>query len=53
MTYQQEQQAIGEIYETIPQISPTDKEVFEMFEAFLKDQEKKEGIIDLPRGFGQ
>ena len=51
MTKQEEQQALGEIYSEIPTIQPTDLELMEMFEDFMKVQ--PETVPNLPRGFGQ
>jgi hypothetical protein len=51
MTQAQEQQAMQEIYSQIPQISPTEMELMDMFEQFMAN--KEEEIPTLPRGFGQ
>lgn len=51
MTQAQEQQALKEIYAEVPVITPSDIELMDMFESFMKD--KEEEIPTLPRGFGQ
>ena len=51
MTQAQEQQALKEIYAEVPEVSPTDIELINMFESFMKN--KEEEIPTLPRGFGQ
>lgn len=51
MTQAQEQQALKEVYAEVPDISPTDIELMDMFESFMKD--KEEEVPTLPRGFGQ
>lgn len=51
MTAAQEQQALNEIYSEVPQISPTDIELMNMFESFMAKREEE--VPTLPRGFGQ
>lgn len=56
MTRQAEQQAMNEIFQDVPVIRPSDLELFEMFETFLKTQDPEKGteeIPNLPRGYGQ
>ena len=52
MSNQSEQQALAEIYADVPVTQPTDLELMEMFEDFIKTQPKEE-IPNLPRGFDQ
>jgi len=55
MTSIQEQQALNDIYASVPTHQPSELELLQMFEAFLKTQYKEQGeeIPNLPRGFGQ
>lgn len=53
MTAQQEQQAMKEVYENVPTVTPSEMELFDMFEKFLANQKEQEDVPNLPRGFGQ
>jgi hypothetical protein len=53
MNQAQEQQALKEIYAQVPEVSPSDIELLDMFEKFLANQKQEEEIPTLPRGFGQ
>lgn len=52
MTQEQENQAMAEIMESQPMVQPTDAELLNMFETFIKEKGEEE-IPNLPRGFGQ
>lgn len=52
----EQQKHMNEVMQEIPNLQPSDIELMEMFEHFIKNQPKVEGeeeIPNLPRGFGQ
>lgn len=53
MTQQEQNQAFNEIFANELVIQPSDLELMDMFETFLKTQSENEEIPNLPRGFGQ
>lgn len=53
MTQQAQDQALSEIFANESVVQPSDAELMDMFETFIKTQPQGEEIPNLPRGFGQ